>query len=93
MDGTQSLNSLTISGAVIGAVCGLFLALMFAHRARRENFGSRLILVLLTLSPKTDLNVTAAEVVTDLGPSPLEPDKFCFVPAWSVSAVHAGSAQ
>jgi hypothetical protein len=34
--GAQSLNTATFSGAVIGAVCGLLLAIMFEHRARRK---------------------------------------------------------
>jgi hypothetical protein len=38
--GTQSLNTATISGAVIGAVCGFLLAIMFEHRARRKKTSS-----------------------------------------------------
>jgi membrane associated rhomboid family serine protease len=34
--GAQSLNSISITGAVIGAVMGLLLAIMFTRRARRK---------------------------------------------------------
>jgi membrane associated rhomboid family serine protease len=34
--GAQSLNSISIAGAVIGAAMGLLLAIMFTRRARRK---------------------------------------------------------
>jgi membrane associated rhomboid family serine protease len=34
--GTQSLNSISITGALIGALTGLLLAIMFNRRARRK---------------------------------------------------------
>lgn len=38
--GVPSFNSLTISGALMGAVIGFLLALMFARRAKRKKPGS-----------------------------------------------------
>jgi positive regulator of sigma E activity len=35
--GAQSLNAVTISGAMIGAVVGFLLAIMFSRRAKRKH--------------------------------------------------------
>ena len=35
--GAQSLNGMTISGALIGAVIGFLLAIMFSRRERRKH--------------------------------------------------------
>lgn len=35
--GAQSLNAVTLSGALIGAVTGLLLAIIFSRRAKRKH--------------------------------------------------------
>jgi membrane associated rhomboid family serine protease len=35
--GAQSLNAITLSGALIGAVTGLLLAVIFSRRAKRKH--------------------------------------------------------
>jgi membrane associated rhomboid family serine protease len=35
--GAQSLNAITLSGALIGAVTGLLLAIIFSRRAKRKH--------------------------------------------------------
>jgi membrane associated rhomboid family serine protease len=35
--GAQSLNAITVSGALIGAVTGLLLAIIFSRRAKRKH--------------------------------------------------------